>query len=58
VLGAKLLGAGGGGFLLIVCKSPEEAGAVKRMLENKPPNENARFFDYSISRTGLVVTVC
>jgi fucokinase len=58
VLGAKLLGAGGGGFLLMVCKSPEDAAAVKRMLEKKPPNDNARFFDYSISREGLVVTVC
>jgi galactokinase/mevalonate kinase-like predicted kinase len=58
VLGAKLLGAGGGGFLLMVCKSPEDAGAVRRMLERKPPNDKARFFDYSISREGLVVTVC
>jgi fucokinase len=58
VLGAKLLGAGGGGFLLMVCKSPEDAAAVKRMLERKPPNDKARFFDYSISREGLVVTVC
>jgi len=58
VLGAKLLGAGGGGFLLMVCKSPEDAGEVKRMLEKDPPNDKARFFDYSISREGLVVTVC
>ena len=58
VLGAKLLGAGGGGFLLMACKSAEDAAAVKRMLEKKPPNDKARFFDYSISRTGLVVTVC
>ena len=58
VVGAKLLGAGGGGFLLMVCKSPEDAAAVKRMLEKKPPNDKARFFDFSISRAGLVVTVC
>ena len=58
VWGAKLLGAGGGGFLLMVCKSAEDAAAVKRMLEKKPPNDKARFFDYAISRTGLVVTVC
>jgi len=31
---------------------------VKRILEAEPPNENARFFDYSINQTGLVVTVC
>jgi hypothetical protein len=34
------------------------AAAVRRMLEKKPPNDKARFFDYSISRVGLVVTVC
>jgi galactokinase/mevalonate kinase-like predicted kinase len=56
--GAKLLGAGGGGFLLMACNSPRDASAVKRMLEKAPPNDKARFFDYSISRTGLVVTVC
>jgi len=56
--GAKLLGAGGGGFLLMVCKSPEDAAAVRRMLEKRPPNDKARFFDYAISREGLVVTVC
>ena len=58
VLGSKLLGAGGGGFLLIVCGSPDDAATVREILEKKPPNGNARFFDYSISRTGLVVTVC
>ena len=58
ILGAKLLGAGGGGFLLMMCKSAEDAKAVRRLLEKKPPNDNARFFEYSISRVGLVVTVC
>jgi fucokinase len=56
--GAKLLGAGGGGFLLLVCKDPAAAQQVREMLEADPPNERARFFDYSISREGLVVTVC
>lgn len=56
--GAKLLGAGGGGFLLVVCKSPEDAGAAKKALTTNPPNPLARFFDYDISSTGLEVTVC
>ena len=56
--GAKLLGAGGGGFLLIVCKSPRDAQAVREKLTQNPPNQQARFFDYDISPTGLAVTVC
>ena len=58
VHGAKLLGAGGGGFLLMICKSGHDAGRVRHMLETHPPNERARFFDFDISRQGLVVTVC
>lgn len=58
VFGAKLLGAGGGGFLLMVCKTPSDAAAVRRLLEADPPNARARFFDFDISRQGLVVTVC
>jgi len=58
IYGAKLLGAGAGGFLLMVCKSLDDAAAVRRTLEAEPPNARARFFDYRISREGLVVTVC
>jgi galactokinase/mevalonate kinase-like predicted kinase len=56
--GAKLLGAGGGGFLLIVAKSPGDAEEVRARLESDPPNERARFFEYDISGKGLSVTVC
>ena len=56
LFGAKLLGAGGGGFLLMVCKSPEDAAAVRRMLEREPPNPRARFFDFAVSDQGLAVT--
>jgi fucokinase len=58
VFGSKLLGAGGGGFMLMVCKSPRDADAIRELLETEPPNPRARFFDYSISREGLVVTAC
>ena len=56
--GAKLLGAGGGGFLLVICKSHEDAVKARRLLEDNPPNPLARFFEYDISHFGLEVTVC
>jgi fucokinase len=57
MIGATFLGAGGGGFLLVVCKSPEDAADALKTLEKDPPNLQARFFDYDISSTGLEVTV-
>ncbi|MFO7901729.1 MAG: fucose pyrophosphorylase domain-containing protein [Planctomycetota bacterium] len=56
--GAKLLGAGGGGFLLLVCRGTEEATCARRELNAHPPNERARFFDFSVNNRGLEVSVC
>jgi hypothetical protein len=42
----------------MVCKSPQDAAAVREMLGAEPPNDRARFFEFGISRAGLVVTVC
>jgi fucokinase len=56
--GATLLGAGAGGFLLLVCRSGRDAGRIKKELAENPPNDRARFFDYSVSSEGLKLTVC
>ncbi len=56
IYGAKLLGAGGGGFMLMICKSPQDAQSIRQMLEAEPPNERARFFEFDISSEGLAVT--
>lgn len=58
IYGAKLLGAGGGGFLFMICRSTKEGERIRHILEKNPPNDKARFFDYGISTEGLVVTVC
>ena len=58
IYGGKLLGAGGGGFMLMICKSPQDAAAVREMLDTDPPNRRASFFEFNVSAEGLVVTVC
>jgi galactokinase/mevalonate kinase-like predicted kinase len=54
--GAKLLGAGGGGFIFMIAKDLEAAGRIRAILESDPPSERARFFDFRVSSTGLEVT--
>lgn len=56
IIGQKLLGAGGGGFMLIVAKDQEAAGHIKRELIANPTNNRARLVDFSVSPTGLMVT--
>ena len=57
VHGAKLLGAGGGGFLFMVTKGISETRKVKQILTDEPPNSRARFFDFDIDPDGLKVSV-
>lgn len=58
VYGRRLPGAGSGGFLFMVCKSPADAAAVREKLSRKPLNERSRFFEYEVNRAGLEVTTC
>ncbi len=57
IYGAKLLGAGGGGFVLMVCRSAKDAKAVRQILQAAPINDRARLFDFDINTDGLTVTV-
>jgi galactokinase/mevalonate kinase-like predicted kinase len=56
LLGLKLLGAGGGGYLLLMAKDPEAAARVRAELTAHPPNNRARFVDFGLSNTGLHIT--
>jgi galactokinase/mevalonate kinase-like predicted kinase len=56
LLGYKLLGAGGGGYLLMFAKSAEAALKAKQALVSDPPNQRARFVDFAVSTTGFQVS--
>jgi galactokinase/mevalonate kinase-like predicted kinase len=53
---AKLLGAGGGGYLFMIANDLDAALRIRERLEADPPNEGARFIDFSVSDAGLQVT--
>jgi galactokinase/mevalonate kinase-like predicted kinase len=53
---AKLLGAGGGGFVLILAHDEIAAGKIRRELTSAPPNPRARFVDLTLSESGLELT--
>ena len=53
---AKLLGAGGGGYLLMIANDLDAALRIRQRLEACPPNDGARFVEFSVSETGLQVT--
>jgi len=55
VIGTKLLGAGGGGYMLLLCKDPEAASRVRQALSANPAPA-ARFVDLSVSQAGLEVS--
>lgn len=56
ITGQKLLGAGGGGFMLIFARDEEAAGHIKHELITNPVNKRARLVDFSVSSSGLQVT--
>ena len=56
LLGYKLLGAGGGGYLMMFAKSSEAALLARKNLESNPPNPRARFVEFTVSKTGFQVS--
>jgi galactokinase/mevalonate kinase-like predicted kinase len=54
--GAKLLGAGGGGYLMMLAKDEDAGRRIRRALKSSPPNARARFVDFALSDTGLELT--
>lgn len=56
ILGCKLPGAGGGGFLYMVAKDPEAASRIRATLTANPVNPRARFVEMTVSPTGLRVS--
>ncbi len=57
IFGAKLLGAGGGGFLFIAAKDKEATRRIRQELADNPPNNRARFFDFDIDPGGMRISV-
>jgi galactokinase/mevalonate kinase-like predicted kinase len=53
---AKLLGAGGGGYLLMFAKDDDAGARIRQTLTTHPPNPRARFVSFNLSDTGLQVT--
>ena len=53
---AKLLGAGGGGYLLMFARDDDAGARIRATLTANPPNPRARFVDFQVSETGLQVT--
>ncbi len=54
--GAKLLGAGGGGYMLMCAKDEIAAGKIRKILTDRPPNNKARFVDMKLNTKGLEIS--
>jgi galactokinase/mevalonate kinase-like predicted kinase len=52
----KLLGAGGGGYLMIFAKDADAVLRIRAILNAHPPNTGARFVDWRLSASGLEIT--
>ena len=53
VSAVTLAGAGGGGFMYILAKSPADAKALRSFLEKNPPSRHSRFYDFRLDGSGM-----
>ncbi len=51
----SLTGAGGGGFMFILAKSPREAKKIREALHEKAPSQYSRFYDFDIVEEGMLL---
>lgn len=56
ILGCKLPGAGGGGYLYMVAKDPEAAARIRTILNTNPLNNRARLVEMTLSGKGLQIS--
>jgi len=52
----KLLGAGGGGYMLMLARDPAARAGIQERLTSKPSNARARFIAMNVSESGMQVT--
>ena len=57
LVACKLLGAGGGGYMLLCARDAAAGARLRQRLEATPPNARARFIDFEVAQAGLQVTV-
>jgi galactokinase/mevalonate kinase-like predicted kinase len=51
----KLLGAGGGGYMLILAKDARAGVRIRQKLTRTPPNPRSRFVDIELNTQGMVL---
>ncbi len=55
--GVKLLGAGGGGYVLFLSKTTDDASELRKLLVQNYENSKARIVEFNLNKKGLEVTV-